>query len=193
MLENEAFIHYKNLLGDIERLTESLHKRFTKEITCHLGCTSCCYQQLSLSLIEADYISKVVKELALEIQKKLLFAAKAIKSQTNTINACPVLDGPACAFYEFRPVICRTHGFPITFKDEETEEVFLDVCPLNFSEEGDAVELNLTDTIDIDRLNLRLAAINYTYCKDNLADSKKSAERREMSEIIISALSNLGL
>lgn len=193
MIDNEAFLHYKKLLIDIEILTESLHKRFSKQITCHLGCTSCCYQQLSLSLVEADFISKAVKELPLETQKKIFFAAKAIKSQTNATEACPMLDGPACTIYEFRPVICRTHGFPITFKDDESEEILLDVCPLNFSQEGDSVELNLIDTIDIDRLNLRLAAINYAYCRDSLEESKKSAERREMSEIIISALTNLGL
>lgn len=193
MKTEETFVHYKKLLTDVELLTESLQKRFSKEITCHLGCTSCCYQQLNLFQIEADFIAKAVKELAPETQKKLFLAAQAIKTQTNTSEACPMLDGLACSIYEFRPIICRTHGFPISFKDDESQELFLDVCPLNFSEEGDSVELNLTDTIDIDRLNLRLAAINYAYCRDNLAETKKSAERIPMFEIIISALTNLGL
>ncbi len=189
----ENFVHYKKLLTDVELLTKVLQKHFAKQITCHLGCTSCCYQQLSLFQVEADFISKAVKKLTPETQKKLLLAAQAIETQTNTSEACPMLDGLACSIYESRPIICRTHGFPITFKDDESQELSLDVCPLNFSEEGDAVELNLTDTIDIDRLNLRLAAINYTYCRDILADSKKSAERIPMFEIIISALTNLGL
>lgn len=191
-MENDAFLHYKKLLQDIELLTTNLYKQFPTEITCHLGCTSCCYQQLSLSQVEADFISKVTKTLPKESQEGLLSRAKAINLESENPQACPFLDGFACSIYESRPVICRTHGFPITFKDDN-EEIILDVCPLNFSEEGDAVELNLTDTIDIDRVNLRLAAINYTYSQENLKDNKKSGERTQISEIIISALTDLGL
>lgn len=186
-----AFLHYQKLLSDIEIITKDLKERFSQQITCHLGCIGCCQQQLTLSLIEVDFISLAIKNLPTNQQQKILLAAQAIKNKTNQTNACPLLDNISCSVYESRPVICRTHGFPITFKDEESEELFLDVCPLNFSEDGESVELNLTDTIDIDRLNLRLAAINYTYSRDELGDGKKSAERMEMSEIIISALGNL--
>jgi Fe-S-cluster containining protein len=192
MEHDEAFLHYKKLLQDIELLTTNLYEQFSKEITCHLGCTSCCYQQLSLSQVEADFVSKAIKKLPKESQEGLLSRAKAINPESEIPQACPMLDGIACSIYEFRPVICRTHGFPITFKDDN-EEIILDVCPLNFSEEGDAVELNLTDTIDIDRLNLRLAAINYSYSQEKLKDNKKSGERVQISEIIISALTDLGL
>jgi uncharacterized protein len=190
-LRKGAFLHYQKLLTDIEALTKNLKEKFIQQITCHLGCIGCCQQQLTLSLIEADFISQAIKNLSNIQQQKILLAAQTIKNKTNETNACPLLDGIACSVYESRPVICRTHGFPITFKDEESEDLFLDVCPLNFSEDGDLEELNPIDTIDIDRLNLRLAAINYTYSKDELGDGKKSAERMEMSEIIISALSNL--
>ncbi|MBI4854460.1 MAG: YkgJ family cysteine cluster protein [Acidobacteria bacterium] len=192
-MEDSDFLQYKKLLEDVDLLTGNLHKQFVKQITCHLGCTGCCYQQLSLSQVEANFISKAIKTLPPPTQEKILFAAKAIKNNTSTTEACPMLDNLACVIYEFRPVICRTHGFPISFKDDETEETFLDVCPLNFSEEGESVELNLTDTVDIDRLNLRLAAINYAYSRDILEDNKKFAERVQMSEIIISTLTNLGL
>ncbi|MFY9223585.1 MAG: YkgJ family cysteine cluster protein [Blastocatellia bacterium] len=190
-VREDAFLHYQKLLSDIEVITKSLKERFSQKITCHLGCVGCCQQQLTLSLIEADFISLTIRNLPTDQQQKILLAAQDIKNKTNKTDTCPLLDGFACSIYKSRPVICRTHGFPITFKDEESEEIFLDVCPLNFSEDGESVELNLTDTIDIDRLNLRLAAINYTYSSDKLGDGKKSAERMEMSEIIISALGDL--
>lgn len=191
LVREDSFLHYQKLLTDIEVFTKDLKEKFGQQITCHLGCVGCCQQQLTLSLIEADFISQAIKNLSNIQQQKILLAAQSIKNKTNKTNACPLLDGFACSVYNSRPVICRTHGFPITFKDEESEELFLDVCPLNFSEDGESVELNLTDTIDIDRLNLRLAAINYTYSRNELGDGKKSAERMEMSEIIISALGNL--
>ncbi len=190
-VREDVFLHYQNLLSDIEVITKSLKERFSQKITCHLGCVGCCQQQLTLSLIEADFISLAIRNLPTDQQQKILLAAQAIKNKTNKTDTCPLLDDLTCSVYESRPVICRTHGFPITFKDEESEELFLDVCPLNFSEDGDSVELNPIDTIDIDRLNLRLAAINYTYSRDELRDKKKSAERMEMSEIIISALGDL--
>lgn len=189
---SEAFVHYQKLLDDIEILTKTLHNRFTKQITCHLGCTACCYQQLTLSQVEVGFISVAIKKLPLEKQKKIKLAAQAILENTAQTDACAMLDGLGCSIYEFRPVICRTHGFPISFQDEETKESVLDVCPLNFADEEN-LELNLTDTIDIDRLNLRLAAINYAYCRDEQGEVKKSAERMAMAEIIISALSNLPL
>ncbi len=187
---SENFVHYKKLLNDIDVLTENLHKRFSKQITCHLGCTGCCQQQLTLSKVEANFITQAIKELSIEKQNNLKQAAQAILEMRAETDACAMLDGLGCSIYEVRPVICRTHGFPISFKDEETQDTLLDVCPLNFAEEEN-LELGLEDTIDIDRVNLRLAAINYAYCRDILGDEKKSAERMAMAEIIISTLGNL--
>src|SRR5262249_31096201 len=111
--------------------------------------------------------------------------ARALIDGTAPAVACPLLEGMCCTIYESRPVICRTHGMPITFKDEDNEEIYLDVCPLNFSEEGELEKLSPSDAVDIDRVNLRLAAVNYAYCRDCKADASASGERISMAEILL--------
>src|SRR5437016_229381 len=127
----DQFEHYRKLLADIERLSAELQQKFLKQITCHHGCTGCCQQHLTLSPVEAEFVSEAVRQLPDEIRERVAAQARALIDGTAQTIACPLLDGPGCSIYQSRPVICRTHGFPITFKDEGSAQTYLDVCPLN--------------------------------------------------------------
>ena len=70
---------------------------------------------------------------------------------------CPLLKDECCLLYASRPVICRTHGFPILYADGEGQRV--DCCPLNTV----GNDLPGQAVIDIDRLNTLLVAVNAHY------------------------------
>ena len=74
-----------------------------------------------------------------------------------------MLEEDRCIVYEARPTICRTHGAPVQFRQEN--QLVRDVCPLNFTPstpDGPLPlhELPASDLIDLDRLNMLLALTN---------------------------------
>ena len=85
----------------------------------------------------------------------------------------------ACILYDFRPVICRTHGLPVLFEDDDgTRRV--DFCPQNF---GDMKKMTGAHLLDIDHLNQMLAAVNAAFCKEAL-DGAFLKERFLVSEAL---------
>jgi Fe-S-cluster containining protein len=86
----------------------------------------------------------------------------------------------ACGIYELRPVVCRSHGLPLQFKDlgeaEGEDLVFRDVCYLNFQAQ-DISALPPQDVLNLDTLNTLLAMLN-----------RMSGGGEERMELTISAL-----
>ena len=175
--------NYERLVKDVDVFCQQLKERFSQQITCHLGCTGCCQQHLSLFPIEAALVKKTVQEVSKEIKQRVVQNARQFFQENNTTETCPLLLDGQCSIYSYRPIICRTHGYPISFQ-EKPQEVYLDVCPLNFSQEGEFELLQLKDSIPLERLNLRLAAINYTYCKE-LNRLEIAGERQSIASIIL--------
>ncbi len=109
----------------------SIEEKNKSRINCKKGCFSCCKDDLDVFGIEAVNIKKNHQEF-LETEKP------------HEVGMCAFLDDEgACRIYESRPFVCRTHGVPISYlqNDEEGEFELRDICPLN--EEGEALE-NLT-------------------------------------------------
>jgi len=90
---------------------------------------------------------------------------------------CPLLSHHRCLLYSSRPVICRTHGLPITYTEDHQQKS--DCCPLNMTEtntvSGDSV-------IDLDKLNSLLVAVNALYFSE--AKEPDSGERLTIAEAI---------
>jgi Fe-S-cluster containining protein len=68
-----------------------------------------------------------------------------------------LLKDGSCGIYELRPIVCRSHGAPIQFKDEE-EKLFRDVCPLNFTNQNIG-NLHPNDVMNLDTINSLLALL----------------------------------
>jgi Fe-S-cluster containining protein len=196
---------YRRLITDIDRFGETLGLRFPSEITCHLGCTGCCQQHLSVFDIEAANLRDFIRSLDDKRKARLRAQALATLAREATLTEqdpaparqfppdpatavpCPALIDGACAVYDARPVICRTHGFPLFYSDEETDEAFLDVCPLNFSESEDDLEsLTSRDVFDMYLVNLRLADANLALLAA-AAEPIEQIPRRSIADIILSA------
>ena len=156
----------------VERSRDHVAPNGKKGLQCGKGCSSCCYQLFNISLLEAAAISRYIKSLPAEAQRRLrdraiayqparreLLATRAAETGLVQIEgklpvaglrlACPALEDDACSIYSARPLICRKFGMPI-YSPKVPDR--LGACELNF-DEGEAVE-------DVDELVRRQTAIH---------------------------------
>ena len=66
--------------------------------------------------------------------------------------------------YESRPIICRTHGLPLLFMNDEQWE--LSACELNFTEFDDE-EFKEENTFPQDTFNSKLFMINKRFVESS--------------------------
>ncbi|MCP4129867.1 MAG: YkgJ family cysteine cluster protein [bacterium] len=136
---------YDRLLGNIESYAERLYKQYGEYLTCKPGCSECCILG-SVNGIEAYGIAGAVKELPKESGERI--------GKNAGEDRCIFLYEDQCLIYNSRPVICRTHGYPLYIEES------VDFCPKNFTG---------LDTIDsgyilnLDALNKALASINISF------------------------------
>lgn len=124
------------------------------QMRCGDGCSSCCVQGLSVSAVEALTISQFIED------------NSPILPQNPQPGRCEFLDSKGlCTIYEVRPIICRSHGAPIVFKDSDENRNF-DVCVLNFVG-MDINKLPLADIMNIDTVNMLLTLLNRQFAPDN--------------------------
>ncbi len=175
---------YRQLLVDIERFAAVLRQRFPTSITCRPGCTGCCQQHLTVLPIEAAALREYVARLDAPTQARLRRQAQAVREQetapTSAVPAgpCPALVDGVCAVYPARPVLCRTHGFPLLYLDEDDPTGgILDVCPLNFTDDADAITHR--DVFDMTVVNTRLVAASLSF--------DPTGGRQFMADIILAA------
>ncbi|MGQ9897524.1 MAG: YkgJ family cysteine cluster protein [Acidobacteriota bacterium] len=172
---------YHQLLADIDRFAAVLRRRFPTSITCHRGCTGCCQQHLTVLPIEAAALHEYVSGLDAPTQARLRRQAQVTRRPETTPAAptpCPALLDGACAVYPARPVLCRTHGFPLLYLDEDDpSQGMLDVCPLNFTD--DTAAITHRDVFDMAVVNTRLVATSLAF--------DVAGERQFMADIILAA------
>lgn len=125
-----------------------IEKTYPDHLACGKGCDECC-RYLTLLPVEACCLSAAFLKSTPRLQRQIIQNIKAGPKN------CPLLINHACALYSVRPVICRTHGFPIFISRDSKNRV--DFCPKNFkgitSFPNDAL-------LDLERLNQTLIAVN---------------------------------
>jgi Fe-S-cluster containining protein len=150
----EAYLrHARAVEGEFRRVSEI----FSDRMQCRRGCSMCCSQMFSISLIEAAFISRAVKTLDETERERLRTAARkymveakkiigaseddgeeAITPRPGLRLPCPALLGDACSIYAARPLICRKWGIPL-FNPKRPME--LQACELNFRP-GEEVDID---------------------------------------------------
>lgn len=153
----DALLNYRNLVVRIDSLTSGIKEQLSSRITCHAGCSSCC-TGITIFPVEAAALNAALESLPLEESA----AIKKHVSANVESEQCPLLLDNRCLLYHARPVICRTHGFPITFSENNNQH--LDCCPLN---PLDCESLPGSAVIDLDRLNALLVAVNSLFLKES--------------------------
>ncbi len=140
--------NYNDLLKRVDAHIKQVEKSYSDEIVCKKGCDSCC-RFLNLFPVEAFALSAAFIEMD-KSRRNLVMAGLEKKA-----DDCPLLIQGQCLLYEARPIICRTHGYPLYF--EKNGEIMVDFCPKNFK---GMTSFPKEVLFDLEQLNTLLAAIN---------------------------------
>ncbi|MCG8635673.1 MAG: YkgJ family cysteine cluster protein [Desulfobacterales bacterium] len=150
--------NYNDLLERVDTHVKMVTERYRDHIACKKGCDACC-RFLNLFPVEAFALSRAFLALPETDQARIL---EQIEREE---DKCPLLINRACLLYKARPVICRTHGFPLYLQKEEGPMV--DFCPENFK---GMTELPKEAMMNLDKLNTLLTAVNQHFMANVEAD-----------------------
>jgi len=145
---NELFKNYNTLISRVDAHIAGVMETQDGHISCKKGCDDCC-RFLNLFPVEAFALSRAFAALPEKEQVQILDKADQGEDQ------CPLLIDHVCMLYPVRPVICRTHGFPIYMEKEG--QIMVDFCPENFK---GLTDLPKEAMLDLDQLNTLLSAVN---------------------------------
>ncbi len=140
---------YHQLVAKADSHAFAVVENHGEQIACRPGCCDCCRLQ-TVFAVEAMVLALALEDLPPE-------ELTALQAEVRTVEdgECPLLQGGLCRIYAARPLICRTHGLPLLVEDEEGRRI--DYCPQNFQ---GVTTLSGESVLDLDRLNLLLAAVN---------------------------------
>jgi len=168
LLEN-----YYQMLARVDALCRGIRDVLAGRITCSEGCSSCC-TAITLFPAEAAALNAALEALPYARQAAI---RRHVAGHAGG-ERCPLLEDHRCLLYDARPIICRTHGFPIIYTEGSERKV--DCCPLNLGE-GEQ-PLSGSAIIDLDRLNTLLVAVNALFLSQ--ADANGLPERLTIAEAL---------
>jgi len=177
---NEGYERYLALVERVDRFLAEVRKRYQGQILCRKGCGDCCHQFLSLWPVEAYHITQGLQDLPEALMGRL-------QRQAETIgwSQCPLLLDAACALYNYRPILCRTYGYPFISQEEgDPLGPLVSYCPRNFQEltEGDRLEGEFL--LDLDALNRMLVGANLLFLQALEKVPSGEVSRIPISEIL---------
>ena len=134
----EQLANYKAYLNLIEE--RMLNKYFEQQkpyICCKAGCSHCCEKgEYPVTKIELAYLLLGFGTLSLELKQEIIEKIKHLKAEKSAYEKefkttgstehfmyeCPFLKDHKCSVYDFRAVICRTHGLMFFVEDAKENE-----------------------------------------------------------------------
>lgn len=150
LVMDDILENYRQLVARVDSLCQGIEKALREHITCSEGCSTCC-TAITLFPVEAAALNMALEimpaEEAADIRRHV--------SEHAAGERCPLLHHHRCLLYAARPIICRTHGLPILYTENDQQRV--DCCPLNMEQ---CESLPGSVVIDLDRLNSVLVAVN---------------------------------
>ncbi|WP_167607844.1 YkgJ family cysteine cluster protein [Maribellus sediminis] len=150
---SDLFKQYKNLRDKVDIQSNKLEKQHSQHMACKMGCDLCC-MDYSIFPVEFYSIREALntKDLKLDL------------SSVNKPGTCVFLKNHKCTIYDERPIICRTHGLPLLFMNDE-DNWELSACELNFTE-FDFSDFTNENTFPQDRINSELFMTNKTFLQN---------------------------
>lgn len=139
---------YTQLITKIDEFEKKLFAAYSPHIRCARGCSACCILE-SVFPVEAWNIYTTLDNDE---------GRESIRSSGGESGRCVFLDGGLCSIYRCRPVICRTHGYPILAEGR------VDFCPENFRE---IKNIDSGYILDIEALNRALVSVNLVFDREN--------------------------
>ncbi|MRT94373.1 YkgJ family cysteine cluster protein [Ancylomarina sp. 16SWW S1-10-2] len=158
---NEKALQYINdyivLRTEISELSAKLSTLHKDKMACKKGCSSCC---MNFQVLPVEYFSMLN-----ELKEN---PPKEFRELDSDHDDCNFLIDDTCQMYEARSIICRTHGLPLLFMNQEGDAWELSACPLNFKKFDD---FHTENTYPQDTYNSKLFLINREFIK-NYQDEK---------------------
>ncbi len=137
---------YNLLINKIDNEVKRLAEMHSNHLQCKKGCDLCC---MDYSIFPVEYFS---------ILKKLKMDGVNVQPKFKDDNSCAFLKDHSCSIYEHRPIICRTHGLPLIYMNDDNEWE-LSNCELNFKK-FDYEEFTFENTFPQDKFNSQLFVLN---------------------------------
>ena len=149
----EIFSKYLSIRIQVDDLSERLTQQHSKHMLCKAGCDLCC---MDYSIFPVEFYS-ILNQLK---QSNIKPEIKANHSKKD----CIFLHNHRCTIYNERPVICRTHGLPLLYMNDNSEWE-LSACELNFTE-FDMEQFNKENTYPQDTFNSKLYMLNKEFIQE---------------------------
>lgn len=122
MDKHSRYNNYTQLLSKVDAMFAQVKARHEGQFQCIAGCFGCCQAGLTVSNVEATRISSWLSD-----HSAITAKIRDRSQMLNDPELCSLLDREGrCSIYEVRPVICRSHGMPVSF-EEMPEEIGGDV------------------------------------------------------------------
>lgn len=144
------FEQYQQFIAKVDELTEKLSELHKSHMQCRKGCDLCC---MNYRIFPVEYFA---------IQQSL--KEQPVETKASQDDSCIFLQDHICQVYAHRPFICRTHGLPLLYLNEEQWE--LSACELNFTEFDDE-DFSAENTFPQDTFNSELFQINKAFIQQN--------------------------
>ncbi len=144
------FDRYKTFVSTVDKLVDSLSNLHQNHMMCKKGCDLCC---MNYRVFPVEYLA-----MQAAIQENPVETIESVD------EACVFLKDHACQIYAHRPIICRTHGLPLLYMNDDQWE--LSACELNFTEFDDE-DFSPENTFPQDRFNSELFQINKEFIAAN--------------------------
>ncbi|MCU4176871.1 YkgJ family cysteine cluster protein [Carboxylicivirga sp. N1Y90] len=142
---------YYQLRNEIDAQTKHFDLLHQENMVCKKGCDKCC---LDFDVFPIEY--EAVK---VQIQKEYPDIIKTLNQSENK-ERCAFLINGQCTIYNARPIICRTHGYPLINMNEAGDQWELSFCELNFTKVDDTY-FDEDNVYEQDTNNSKLFMMNY--------------------------------
>ncbi|MFP5384822.1 MAG: YkgJ family cysteine cluster protein [Bacteriovoracia bacterium] len=180
------------MISNLYKKVDEFEKRlsFKEKLLCKEACSRCCYTDISVFEVEANFIRQWFKHLHPDVQEKLradwsLPSSESMNFANKLTTSCPFLIDERCSIYNARPLICRTQGLPLKFSMDEG--VFVDICPLN-EDLLDAADMS--EVLNLDLLNMILVQLER---EDSGASDRKRVKLSDLKNELLEKKEKCGL
>ena len=171
----ESLRNYRELVSRVDALCRRIEADYREHLSCRKGCSDCC-RHLSLCRVEGAALALALSGLptleAARIRERARRAAPA--------DPCPLLEDGVCLLYAARPLICRTHGFPVMVRRGGERQ--LDFCPENFR---GLESLPAQAVVDLDTLKATLAAVDGLFAADGFRTDPPPRRRLTIADALL--------
>jgi Fe-S-cluster containining protein len=173
-IPSEFISDYKLLRDEIDAKCARLWNLHLSQMNCKEGCSQCC-QAFKILPVEFHAIQSSLdgNEIAVNKNKKS--------------DQCKFLNEKTCSIYENRPIICRTHGYPLIRLNEEAGAYEVSFCELNFIDYK-LEKFNRNNVFYEDKYNSKLFMLNKRFIQHIPEKMYDSIQLIELNDIGVKTL-----